>query len=185
MSIKNVNGAAGDEQGHSLARLWVAAQPSVSAYIWSCVRDFHVAEDLLQDVAEDAALSFERYDPARPFVAWVLGIARFKVIDYYRKNEKDPHVFTGDALEHLSAGFVETYPTLSPRREALAACLQKLPTKSRRVLEMRYELDMKPAKIAKHVGSTSGSVRVTLTRIRNALAQCVRQRLGQSGVDVA
>jgi len=168
-----------------LARLWVGAQPSVSAYIWSCVHDFHTAEDLLQDVAEDAATSFEKYDPSRPFIAWALGIARFKVIDYYRKNDRDPHIFLGEpeTLESLTAAFEEIFPQANARREALAFCLDKLPDKSRKALEMRYELDMKPAQIAERTGTSSGVVRVMLTRIRNALSKCVKQRIEQTGDD--
>lgn len=173
----------GDEQKRMLARLWVSAQPSVSAYIWSCVSDFHAAEDLLQEVAEDVATSFEKYDQARPFIGWVLGIARFKVIDHYRKHDRDPHVFLGEpqTLESLSTAFEEIFPEATPRREALAYCLDKLPEKSRKALEMRYELDMKPAEIAERIGTSSGVVRVMLTRIRSALSKCVELRLKQSG----
>ena len=175
----------GDEQKRRLARLWVGAQPSVSAYIWSCVQDFHVAEDLLQDVAEDVATSFERYDPSRPFVGWALGIARFKVVDHYRKNDRDRHVFLGEpeTLESLSKAFEEIYPESTPRREALQFCMDKLPGKSRKALEMRYELDMKPAQIAERTGTSSGVVRVMLTRIRSALSKCVESRLKESGGD--
>jgi RNA polymerase sigma-70 factor (ECF subfamily) len=168
-----------NEQSQTLARLWVRAQPSVSAYIWSSVRDFHIAEDLLQDVAEDAASSFSKYDPAKPFIAWVLGIARFKVVDYYRSKDRDPHIFDAEAMEHLSAAFEEVFPEVSPRQEALEHCMEKLPPKSRRLLEMRYEMEMKPAKIADQVGTTSGSIRVLLTRVRNALGDCVEKRLKQ------
>ena len=172
-----------NEQKRSLARLWVSAQPSVSAYIWSCVNDFHAAEDLLQEVAEDVATSFERYDPSRPFIGWALGIARFKVIDHYRKHDRDPHVFLAEpeTLESLSVAFEEVFPQTSPRREALVHCMDKLPDKSRKALEMRYELDLKPAQIAEQIGTSSGVVRVMLTRIRSALSKCVEGQLKQSG----
>lgn len=168
-----------------LARLWVSAQPSVSAYIWSCVNDFHAAEDLLQEVAEDVATSFEKYDPDRPFVGWALGIARFKVIDHYRRHDRDPHVFLGEpaTLESLSTAFEDIFPETNERREALQHCMDKLPDKSRKALEMRYELDMKPATIAERTGTSSGVVRVMLTRIRSALSKCVETRLKQSGGD--
>ena len=179
MSEQRGNNSSMEDPKRQIARLWVTAQPSISAYIWSCVRDFHTAEDLLQDVAQDVAASFSRYDPDKPFIAWALGIARFKVIDYYRKNDSDLHLFDNEALDHLSAAFTDTFAQSSPKREALDYCLDRLQGKSRQALEMRYELDMKPAKIAERIGSTSGSVRVMLTRIRSALSKCVKQRLQQ------
>ncbi|MEM6505123.1 MAG: sigma-70 family RNA polymerase sigma factor [Planctomycetota bacterium] len=170
-----------ENRRRELARQWVTVQPTVSAYIWSCVPDFHAAEDLLQDVAEDVASSFDRYDADRPFVGWVLGIARFKVIDYYRKNDRDRHVFQGESLERLVAAFETVFPEIDPKREALEHCIEKLQAKSRRALELRYEQDMKPAQIADVIGSTPGSVRVTLTRIRTALSKCIETRLSQKG----
>ena len=170
-----------ENQRRELARQWVAVQPSVSAYIWSCIPDFHAAEDLLQDVAEDVASSFGRYDPDRPFIGWVLGIARFKVTDYYRKHSRDRHVFQGESLERLVAAFETVFPEVDPKREALEHCIDKLQAKSRRALEMRYEQDMKPAQIAEAIGSTPGSVRVTLTRIRTALSKCIETRLSRKG----
>lgn len=169
------------DKGRELAKLWVAAQPAVSAYIWSCVPDFHHAEDLLQEVAGDAASSFENYDPAKPFVAWALGIARFKVIDHYRKNSRDPLVFKGEALDRLTSAYEEVFPEINPKRKALEQCIDKLQDKGRKALEMRYEQDMKPAQIAEVIGSTPGSVRVMLTRIRSALSKCVETRLKTEG----
>lgn len=185
MSTSNPPEPTPNEQSQSLARLWVRAQPSVSTYIWSAIRDFHAAEDILQDVAEDAAKSFSRYDSAKPFLAWVMGIARFKVIDYYRKNDRDAHIFDSEVLEHLSTAFEAVFPESSPRQEALERCVEKLPPKSRRLLEMRYEMEMKPAKIAEQVGTTSGSIRVLLTRVRTALGDCVEKRLKQAETDHA
>lgn len=168
-----------DAASASLARLWVGVQPTVSAYIWSCVNDFHTAEDILQNVAADVASSFDRYDPAKPFVAWVLGIAKFKVIDFYRKNDRDLHVFQGEPLDYLQLAFEEVFSEVTPQREALDHCVEKLSGKSRKLLEMRYDQDMKPAQIAKSIGTTSGSIRVMLTNVRNALSKCIEQRLKQ------
>lgn len=164
-----------------LARLWMEAQPSVAAYIWSCIPDFHDAEDLLQEVAQDVASSFDHYDCSKPFVGWSLGIAKFKVVDYYRKHNRDPHVFHGESLEHLATAYEEIFPQATRKREALEHCINKLQGKSRKTLEMRYEQDMKPAQIAKVIGTTSGTVRVMLTRIRTALANCIEKRLAKMG----
>ena len=67
-------------QRKALARLWVSAQPTLMSFITAGVRDFHAAQDLLQDTAEAVAEGFDDYDPARPFTAWALGIARNKVL---------------------------------------------------------------------------------------------------------
>ena len=177
MSDERTNNSPGIDQQREIAKHWVIAQPTISAYIWSCIRDFHAAEDVLQEVAQDAAASFSRYDPEKSFVAWALGIARFKVIDFHRNHRNVPQLFDNETLDEMCEAFAETNPEASPQREALDFCLDRLQGKSRQAIEMRYELNMKPAKIAERIGSTSGSVRVMLTRIRNALSDCVEARM--------
>lgn len=63
-------------------RLWTAHQPAVSGYLNALVRDRLAAEDLLQETALTALRIFSEYDPQRPFVAWILGVARFKALGY-------------------------------------------------------------------------------------------------------
>lgn len=58
-----------------LARSWVRAQPSVLAFLVASTPQLSDAEDLLQEVAAQAARQFDKYDPDRPFLPWALGIA--------------------------------------------------------------------------------------------------------------
>ena len=67
-----------------LSRLWMHAEPAVNAYVFAAVQRFQDAEDVVQQVALAAARRFEEYDDTRPFVAWVLWLAKSKIIDHYR-----------------------------------------------------------------------------------------------------
>jgi RNA polymerase sigma-70 factor (ECF subfamily) len=156
---------------------WLTAEPSVSAYVFATISGFHDAEDLVQQIAQEAARRFEQYDSNRPFLGWVLWIARSRVIDSYRRRKRDHLVFSDDLLELLGQAIAERAPERSHRREALEHCLEGLPEQSRRLLNLRYVEELSSVHIAESVGSTTGSVRVLLTRIRNAVADCVRRRL--------
>ena len=48
------------------------------------------------DVATAVAEKFDKYDCDRPFSAWVVGIARNKVLMHLRTNSSDRHVFDAD-----------------------------------------------------------------------------------------
>ena len=65
-----------DDQRVEATRLWTIAQPTVSAFIGSLVREIRDRDDVLQDVAVAFMSSFASYDATRPFMAWVIGIAR-------------------------------------------------------------------------------------------------------------
>jgi RNA polymerase sigma-70 factor (ECF subfamily) len=59
----------------------------------------------------------------------------------------------------------------------LETCVEKLPGKSRQLLELRYEDGASAEAMAEALRSTAGSVRVMLHRVRNLLAECIQTEL--------
>lgn len=172
-----------DEKGkrEEFAQCWLNAEPSISAYVFAAVAGFHDAEDVVQRIAQELARRFDEYDSGRPFIGWALWIAKSRVIDFYRSQGRNQLVFSNDLLQRLSDTFAEQADSRDRRREALETCLDGLPKKSRGLLDLRYVDELSAAEIAESVGSTTGSVRVLLTRARTALAECVRRRLAMEG----
>lgn len=164
-----------------MARLWVEAQPMVLAYIRSCIDSYADAEDVLQTVAQDVVVRYAQYDQGRPFVGWALWLAKSRVIDYYRKSGRDRHRFGDEVVERLSGAFERLEPEAHPQQEALSNCMKKLPEKSMQLLELRYIDGLKPREMAETLQTSSGTVRVALTRMRKALARCIEQWLGREG----
>ena len=71
-----------DEQYQQAIRYWTLAQPVVSAYVAAVVRDFRDRDDVLQAISVAVLEAFSSYDPARPFTAWAMGIARNQIGTY-------------------------------------------------------------------------------------------------------
>lgn len=159
-----------------LTRLWLEAEATVQAYVFAAVRDIHDAEDVVQQVALTAARRFDEYDTARPFIAWVMWLARSRVVDHYRKKGREKLVFSETLLERFELALVQSHRQ-DTRQAALERCLDKLPEKSRRLIELRYENETSMQHAADALNSTAASVRVMLFRIRNQLAQCVNAEL--------
>ena len=161
-----------------LARRWVSAQPVVAAFISLVVRDFHDSQDVLQEVAA-AVLSRDVGRDGIPtaFNAWVIGIARHKAIDWYRKNNMDRVAFDTDALDGIAAAYEQVGRDYGPRQEALEHCLKRVAGKSKEFLEMRYREDMTPHEIARKTGASDSAVRVVLHRVRWALRDCIEHRI--------
>ena len=86
-----------------LSRLWMQAEPSVNAYVFAAVQRFQDAEDVVQQVALTAARRFEEYDGSRPFVAWVLWLAKSKIIDHYRVQGRQKLLFSEALLDQTAA----------------------------------------------------------------------------------
>ncbi|MCE9630448.1 MAG: sigma-70 family RNA polymerase sigma factor [Planctomycetia bacterium] len=162
-----------------LSRLWLQAEPSVNAYVFAAVQRFQDAEDVVQQVALTAARRFEEYDDSRPFVAWALWLAKSKIIDHYRVQGRQKLVFSEALLDHAATRLVERQEANQAGAAALEKCIDKLPPKSRRLLDLRYVEDASMETIARTVQSTAGSVRVMLFRVRDLLADCVKAELAK------
>lgn len=160
--------------------LWINHQSAVFGYLNALVRDRQAAEDLLQETALTALRLFSEYDPQRPFVAWILGIARFKALGYHRDSGRSRMVFDEQMMEHFTENWIELSSGDTKRREALETCLNKLASHSQKVVRMRYYDEMTADQIAKALGGNSGTIRVTLQRIRNELRQCIQRASRQT-----
>jgi RNA polymerase sigma-70 factor (ECF subfamily) len=157
-----------------LLRLWGRCRPAVAAFIASAVPDFHAAQDLLQDVAAALVEEFHRYDPARPFNAWAMGVAKNKVLAHWRRTGLKRVAFDSEAIARIADAAVELDREDGPYGEAVERCLGKLPARARRLLELRYEDDLRPAEIASRVGAGVNAVTVALHRLREKLRDCIR-----------
>ncbi len=160
-----------------LTRLWLEVEPSVQAYVFSVVTGFQDAEDVLQQVALTVARRFEEYDSNRPFVAWALWLAKSRIADFHRKRGRERLVFSESLMDQLAAALVQRQPERSARQVAMEQCVEKLPEKSRQLLELRYEEDASMDRVAEVFASTEGAVRVMLFRIRNLLAECIQAEI--------
>src|SRR5258707_1122186 len=64
--------------------------------------DRGAAEDAVQETLIAIHARRATYDPALPFTAWVYGIARYKLIDEYRRARRRPTVPLEDAGDLFS-----------------------------------------------------------------------------------
>jgi RNA polymerase sigma-70 factor (ECF subfamily) len=160
-----------------LALLWGKAQHSVSAYVHAAVRNHHDAEDVIQATVTYIAHHFDEYDPARPFQAWAIGIARYRILDHRNKNKRKPLLLGDDALESLTNAMARQATTADDRREALEHCMGRLKPEHRQVLADRYYSDNSRQEIADTLGIKARSVTVLLRRIRLILAECIGNRV--------
>jgi RNA polymerase sigma-70 factor (ECF subfamily) len=165
-----------------LARLWVQSQTAVSAYVTANVFDMHHADDLIQEVAQVAAEKFSTYDRERSFTSWVLGIARHRLLKYYRTRSRDRLILSEAALDRLASSMHRVEHEAEDRREALRVCLQRIEGRRRAVLDMRYSESAGISDIAKRFDMSASGVSVMLFRIRAALMNCIRQQLAKSGM---
>lgn len=173
-----------DESNRQVARLWTLAQPRISAFVTSVVRDFRDRDDLMQDIAVAVFESFDSYDAKRPFPQWALGVARNQFKTYLRKRKRDHErlVFDDETVACVESAFANQSTEELQKMEFLQACVQELDGRGRQLCELRYEDEQKPATISETVGMPGTAVRKALQRIREQLRQCVERKAAAEGL---
>lgn len=171
-----------DENSQQAIRYWTLAQPIVSAYVTSVIRDFRDRDDVLQSIAVAILEAFPSYDASRPFVGWALGIARNQIGSYLRERRRNRLVFDGETVDLLATAFEEIETDELRSLDHLQECLDKLEGRARQLCELRYQNDLKPAAIAGLMSMTPNTVAKSLQRIREQLRQCIERRLSIKGV---
>lgn len=161
------------ERTRRAMRLWSLAQPAVSAFITAVLRDFSARDDVLQDVAVAVLESFDSYDERRPFTPWAIGVARNQIGLYLRQRRRDRQTFDTDAIESLAAAFAMVPEDESHLLDRLRVCIARLSVRSRRLCELRYRDDLKPAAIAAAVSMSANGVSKALQRVRQQLRACI------------
>ncbi|QDU55883.1 sigma-70 family RNA polymerase sigma factor [Aeoliella mucimassa] len=184
MSAKSVDSSTPNveplESRRTLSVLWSQHHLMVLGYIRSVVIDFHMADDVLQETAAAVAEKFDDYDSSRPFLPWVLGVARNKILVALRKNSRDRCVFDEDLVSQLADTYSQLDIDNNEAQEALSECVSTLQRRARKLLELRYVRDLSANAIAQATGTTAGAAGVALHRIRKALKDCVQFKLGEA-----
>jgi RNA polymerase sigma-70 factor (ECF subfamily) len=141
-----------------------------------CVPSYHDAEDIIQETAVAAASDFVDYDRDRSFMAWVLGIARNRVLRHWRSKGSMKQILLDEqTLLQVENAFIKIELNPDPRQEALEACLGLLTDRSRYVHGLAID------KISGRLGLSVNSAYTQLYRIRQSLAECIRRRLNTVG----
>lgn len=176
----DVNAGVNAELGR-FAQQWSRCSDQVRLFVCSAVWNRTDAEDVVQEVAYKAGRGFSGYDPARPFSAWVMAIARNEVKMHLRTRARDRHTFDDGLLDLLADTTARSHDELSPRAAALRECMAKLPEPAKALLRMRYVDSTQAPTLADRLGLTVNAVHQRLKRIREALADCIERRLSREG----
>ena len=141
-------------------------------------------DDAAQDVALKMYEALDRYDPRRPFLPWLRGVARHVAIQRWQARARDEERLAefrdyvhGQAI---AAQEGERFPDF--RMERLEQCLKSLTSRQREILDLRYTRTLDSGTIAKCVKLRPQSVRKALFRIREMLRRCMlREEVAQEG----
>ena len=155
----------GDDQRRELLELYDSALPEVYGYLASRCSSASVAEDLTSETFLAAVAAVTDNKVAELTVAWLIGVARHKLVDHWRRREREERA--------LIAVESEPVPQDDPwdlRLDLMMAhrVLERLGAHHRSALTLRYLDGLPVRQVAEVLGRTAGATEVLLVRARAA-----------------
>lgn len=130
--------------------------------------DRSAASDV-EDLVQETLLAVHRrrmtYDPAQPFTAWAHAVARYKLIDHWRRNRIRQHVPIDDVAEWLTEPEAES----PSARGDLDRVLSSLPEKQQKLVRDVKIEGLSLAEAGARIGLSEGAAKVSLHRALKAL----------------
>lgn len=173
------------ERLKDLTRQFLGQRHLLLAFIYGLVRDWDAAEEILQEVWIRLAEAETKGTTVESVEKWCRGVARNLVLHHLRQKHSG-RVVTDSRIVALAERAFEEHDLAdavwSSQRSWLFDCLERLPDKSRRVLQLKYGEGLRVAQIAERLQHSQDAIFKALSRIRQALADCVeRRRLLEGG----
>lgn len=162
--------------------LLVPNQKRIQAFILTLVPNVNNAEDIYQETLSTMWDKFSTFEKGTDFVAWGVTIAKYKVLEFRAKQQKNKVQFTDKIYGMLESVATSNMSIANDRLDALKNCVHKLSAKEKELLKMRYSLDLSFRKMSLRVGKTSPAIYRIMASIHSKLALCVRSVVHQGGI---
>jgi RNA polymerase sigma-70 factor (ECF subfamily) len=130
------------------------------------------ADDLVQETLMALHTRRATYETGRPFTAWLHAIARYKLIDHFRRNRIRATVPLDDA-EYL---FAQDPSDAATDRMDVDKLLQSIPEKSRDLIYRTRIEGQSIAEVAQSTGLSESSIKVGIHRGIKAIAAKLKGR---------
>jgi RNA polymerase sigma-70 factor (ECF subfamily) len=163
----------------ALSAIYDDALPAVYGYLVRRCGSVELAEDLTSSTFVAAALSLRRVPPPDLSVAWLVGVARHKLVDHWRRQ-----ALAARSLTLLDGGIEAPVDPTQEIVDADAArlVLQELAPDYRTVLTLRYLDDLSVPETADVIGRSVHATESLLVRARAAF-RAVHEAPSREGGD--
>lgn len=153
---------------------------SLTAYIGSITRNYHLAEDVFQEICVKVIGRTEEFDSPEHLLNWFRRSARNRAIDLIRAREGRFIGLSPEALAILEEQWDRDDEFTSGEAMAvLSDCIEELTPRSREILRMRYHENRSGKDVAARLDRKVESIYQAIARIHKSLGDCVRRRTAE------
>ncbi len=160
--------------------LYILHQEAIYRYIVFRIADSKDAEDLTEQVFLNAWEALPGYDDqGKPFSSWLYRIAHNLVIDYYRQNKKNSHLFDGyqENIIPLTEKSALQHAIENEQIEFLIRAISKLTEDQQQVVILRFVEGLSHSEVAEILEKNEGACRMIQYRALSALQRIMKEDL--------
>jgi RNA polymerase sigma-70 factor (ECF subfamily) len=155
-----------------VADIYPVALPQVYGYLLPRCGSVMLAEDLTAETFMAAVAASRRHPPPRVTVAWLIGIARHKLVDHWRRAEREQRGLA--AVEHEQPASEDPWNDVLDT-QAVHMALLRLSLPQRVALTLRYLDGLPVPEVARHLDRSVHATETLLVRARSALRRVYRE----------
>ena len=151
-------------------------QKWIHTLVWRKIGDFHIAEEITQDIFLKVYRKLSTLKPPENFPGWLYVIASRHCMTWLRKKRQPTTSLdampTAELEELCYTQYKTTYSeevSLEHHRELVKRLLQKLPESERTVVTLYYLAEMTSEEISTFLGVSPNTIRSRLRRARKRL----------------
>ena len=144
--------------------MYKLALPRVYGYLLPRCGSVALAEDLTGETFMAAVAARQQGGPAELTVAWLIGVARHKLVDHWRREAREARQLRALPEESIVVDDVEARFVRARAHEVL----EELGAHHRAALTLRYLDGLSVPEVAQHLDRTVHATEALLVRARNA-----------------
>ncbi len=151
---------------------------SLTSYFATVAFNYHLAEDIFQEVCIKAIGRSEEFESNDHLLNWAHRVGRNRAIDSLRARDGKYQGLSEQVMESLSAGWIMAGNSrIRQMQESLQRCIDDLTPNSRTILRLRYFEGRSGGEVAETLGRKLPTVYQALARIHKTLGECVQRRM--------
>jgi RNA polymerase sigma-70 factor, ECF subfamily len=182
------------DPGHSTQRredpdeflcLFAKHQQTIALYLTSLLPTQQDVDDVFQETSLVLWREFAKFQPGTNFGAWACTIAFNQVRAWRSRQKRETLVFSDVFLERISEELNEYADYYQNRLQALERCIEQLPEHHRELVRHRYLAGATVEALAEKAKRSPVAVYRMLSRVRQALHDCVTKRISEAPSTIA
>lgn len=138
-------------------------------------------EDIVQEILISLHKARGTYNSSRPFIPWLMAIAHYRLMDYFRKSYRDTEHNASISYDDIAQQWSEehAYHTVTDndiRIEYIEEAIDSLPEKHQQILLLLHKEGYTSKEVAKKLNMTLSAVKVTAHRLYKRIRQDIETK---------